>query len=65
MRGFCLCIARTITHAKAQDANKHDILMGVYTINNESDFRKIMKYPVPALVTNFPKRIKEYVQQST
>lgn len=62
--GF-VCSLRELTHAKAQDANEHDILMGVYTINNESDFRKIMKYPVPALVTNFPKRIKEYVQQST
>lgn len=62
--GF-VCSLREITHAKAQDASKHDILMGVYTINDEHDFHKIMKYNVPALVTNFPKKIQEYLQQPT
>ncbi|MFN4767006.1 MAG: glycerophosphodiester phosphodiesterase [Ignavibacteria bacterium] len=62
--GF-VCSLREITHAKAHDAGKHDILMGVYTINDEQDFKKIMKYKVPALVTNFPKKIHEYLQQPT
>lgn len=59
--GF-VCSLRELTHAKADDAEKHDILLGVYTINDESDFHKILQYPVPALVSNFPKTIKEFLQ---
>ena len=53
-----VCSLREITHKKAENAAKHDILMGVYTINSDEDFQKIMKYQVPALVTNFPARIQ-------
>lgn len=60
--GF-VCSLRELTHKKANDAAKHGILMGVYTINTKEDFQKIMKYPVPALVSNFPQKIHEYLQQ--
>ncbi|MGA1413460.1 MAG: glycerophosphodiester phosphodiesterase [Candidatus Kapaibacteriota bacterium] len=60
-----VCSLRELTHAKANDAQKHDILLGVYTINTEHDFQKVMKYSVPALVSNFPKRIQQLLQQST
>lgn len=53
-----VCSLREITHKKADNASKHDIFMGVYTINTIEDFQKIMKYQVPALVTNFPARIQ-------
>jgi glycerophosphoryl diester phosphodiesterase len=61
--GF-VCALRELTHAKASDAEKHGILLGVYTINNETDFHKVMKYPVPALVSNFPKTIQEFLQHT-
>lgn len=60
-----VCSLREITHKKAENAAKHDILIGVYTINTEDDFNKIMKYQVPALVTNFPAKIQQLLQSST
>lgn len=62
--GF-VCSLREITHKKAEDARKHEILIGVYTINSEEDFRKIMKYSVPALVSNVPGRIQQLLLSST
>lgn len=60
-----VCSLREITHKKAENAAKHDILIGVYTINTEEDFKKIMKYQVPALVTNFPAKIQHLLHSST
>jgi glycerophosphoryl diester phosphodiesterase len=61
--GF-VCSLREITHKKAEDAAKHGILIGVYTINTEEDFSKIMKYDVPAIVSNFPEKIQRLLHSS-
>ncbi|MEY5130742.1 MAG: hypothetical protein RL734_809 [Bacteroidota bacterium] len=61
--GF-VCSLREITHKKAEDAAKHDILIGVYTINTEDDFNSIMKYQVPALVSNFPRKIQQLLHST-
>jgi glycerophosphoryl diester phosphodiesterase len=61
--GF-VCSLREITHKKAEDAAEHDILIGVYTINSEEDFHKIMRYNVPALVSNFPGKIQQLLHSS-
>lgn len=56
--GF-VCSLREITHKKAEDAREHSILLGVYTINTEEEFNTIMKYAVPALVSNVPGHIQQ------
>jgi glycerophosphoryl diester phosphodiesterase len=61
--GF-VCSLREITHKKAEDAAKHDILIGVYTINTDDDFNTIMKYQVPALVSNFPRKIQQLLHST-
>ena len=61
--GF-VCSLREITHKKAEDAAKHDIFIGVYTINTDDDFNTIMKYQVPALVSNFPQKIQQLLHST-
>lgn len=52
-----ICSLREITHKICADAVKSGMFVGVYSINNEADLNKILKYNVKALATNFPKEI--------
>ena len=39
-------------------------MMGVYSINSEKDFKKIMKYNACALVSNFPSKLSDWLSNS-
>ncbi len=54
-----VCSLRECTHKRCDDAVQHGLYMGVYAIDTEEDFLHVMKYPVTALVSNYPKRIQQ------
>lgn len=52
-----VCSLKECTHKRMDDAQAHGIYTGVYTINTAEDLHTVLKYPVAAIVSNYPARI--------
>ncbi len=52
-----VCSLRECTHKRCDDAIVHGLYMGVYGVDTEEDYYQVMKYPVTALVSNYPERL--------
>ncbi len=52
-----VCSRKEISDKIAEDAIKHNIYIGVYSIDKPKHLRKVMKYPIKTIVTNYPARI--------
>ncbi len=50
-----VCSLRECTFKRCKDVIDHGLYMGVYGVNTEAELRKLLRYPVAAIVTNFPK----------
>lgn len=59
-----VCSLRECTHKRTDDARKHGLYMGVYTINTEKDFQQILKYDVTAIVTNYPQKVMDFLHKT-
>lgn len=59
-----VCSLKELNHRRDDDAFSHKLMMGVYSINSEKDFEKIMKYKACALVSNYPSNLSEWLSQS-
>jgi len=44
-----------------QDALRNNIFLGVYSVDNEEQFKNVMRYKVAAIGTNYPKLISDLV----
>ncbi len=53
-----VCSLRECTFKRCEDALAHGLYVGVYGVDSEEDFHQVTKYPVTALVTNYPQRIQ-------
>ena len=59
-----VCSLKELNHRRDDDAFAHKLMMGVYSINSEKDFEKIMKYKACALVSNFPSKLSDWLSHS-
>lgn len=52
-----ICSIKELSLKIAQDAHLHNIYLGSYSIDNERDLNKALKYNVNAIATNYPAKI--------
>ncbi len=60
--GF-VCSIHELTQKRVDDAHKHNLYIGVYTINRKDQFDKAYKMGVKALVTNFPANLTQWMSE--
>ncbi len=58
-----ICSLGEINKKMASDAKADNIFLGVYEVDNKSEFNYAMKFEVAALGTNYPAKIKQYVEE--
>jgi glycerophosphoryl diester phosphodiesterase len=56
---------KQLSRERMEDARKHSLPVGIYTINTPDEVRRAMSYGVQAIVTNFPGRVIEVFREST
>lgn len=52
-----VCSRKEISDKIAEDALKHNIFIGVYSIDKPKHLKKVMKYQIRTIVTNYPAKI--------
>jgi len=60
-----ICSLGEISKKMSSDAKADNIFLGVYEVDNKSEFNYAMKFDVAALGTNYPAKIKKYVEDSS
>jgi len=58
-----VCSLRECTHKRCEDALAHGLYVGVYGVDSKEEFEQVMKYPVTALVTNYPELIQQLLRE--
>jgi glycerophosphoryl diester phosphodiesterase len=58
-----ICAKDELNKEVAEDIIKNNIYTAVYSIDTKQDFDEVIKLPVKALVTNFPARIKQFLDE--
>ncbi len=58
-----ICSIRQINEKISDDARRHDIFVGVYTVDNEKALSKALKHNVGAIGTNYPAKIKQLLDE--
>lgn len=56
-----VCALRDFTLKRSQDAQKHGIYVGVYTVSTEEQLQRALARKAKAIVTNFPARIMQNI----
>ncbi len=56
-----ICDFRELSEEINQDCLENNLFVGTYSIDNEEDFKKIIKYNIRAIGTNFPAKIKDLI----
>jgi glycerophosphoryl diester phosphodiesterase len=54
-----VCSIKEINKRISDNTKKHNIYVGVYSVDNEKQLEKVMKYNVKALVTNYPEKLRK------
>ncbi|MBI4534980.1 MAG: glycerophosphodiester phosphodiesterase [Ignavibacteriae bacterium] len=54
-----ICSRTQLRRRFADDAHAHSIFLGCYTINTGAELKKALRYDVDAVITNYPRRIRQ------
>jgi glycerophosphoryl diester phosphodiesterase len=57
-----VCSLRELNHRRDDDAAKHGLIMGIYTINTAEDYARMLHYQAQGMVSNFPERIAGFIK---
>lgn len=58
-----ICSVEELNDVMYEDAINSGIIMGVYSVDTKSQFNDAMKYNIRALGTNFPAKVKEWLNE--